>query len=241
MGKVKLFPLPLGEKAPLKGISWKKLITDGPIPAGQNVGFPLEENGCSVVDFDTGVNPAREFFHEHRELCRVIVLTRRGVHFYFSGSTKTRKFEHGDIKGNGYCVFPPSVVNGWQYKFAAGYEWGRELALFPEELFRRAAHLAGHGEQVREQIRHVVQNVRAYLAKIESIQGQYSPKGTHRSAGLVRAAAVCRDSGMTEAEAMVEMLQWNVGPTVQPPWPANEIARAVHNVFSKGGANVPSQ
>lgn len=228
---MKLIPLASDSKEPLSGESWKRLVSDDPclhqkwIAEGKNVGCPLAENGLSVVDFDTGLDPAREFFSKHKELCRVIVLTRRGVHFYFSGNTKTRKFEHGDIKGNGYCVFPPSTVNGFQYRFAEGHEWN-EPAPFPEELF---PSIQGETRITREK----VQNVMAYLAKVESIQGQYSIKGVHRSAGLIRAASICRDAGLTESDAMLKMLWWNTQPVVSPPWPAEEIARAVHSSYKK--------
>ena len=222
---MKLVKLASESKEPIARVSWKKLISDDPavcqkwIGEGFNVGFPLTENGCSVVDFDTGVDPAREFFTKYRELCRVIVLTRRGVHFFFSGSTKTRKFEYGDIKGNGYTVFPPSVVNGFQYRFAEGYEW-KEPAPFPEDFCPMI-------EEQKAITRGQVHKVMAYLAKVESIQGKGGSKG------LVRAAAVCRDGGLSEAEATVRLLEWNTLPVVQPPWSAEEIARAVHRVYEK--------
>lgn len=222
---MKLIPLASGSKEPLRGESWKRLVSDDPaehqkwIAEGLNVGCPLAENGLSVVDFDTGVNPAREFFSQHKELCRVIVLTRRGVHFFFSGHTKTRKFDQGDIKGDGgYVVFPPSVVNDHQYRFVEGYEW-KEPAPFPDNLFPV--------ESVREVTRKQVHDVMAYLAKIESIQGKDG------SAGLVRAAAVCRDAGLSESETTVKLLWWNTLPVVQPPWPADEIARAVHRTYER--------
>ena len=186
------------------------------------MGFPLRENGCSVVDFDDGLEYAREFYNAHREICRVLVLTRRGIHFYFSGTIRTRKCEHGDIKGNGYTVFPPSTVDGHEYRFVSGYEWGNELAPFPEHLFTETRE-----EVSRAITRKQVTDVRSYLAKVESIQGQGG------SRGLVRAAAICRDAGLTESEATFVLIGWNMGPTVQPPWTPQELARAITNVYRK--------
>ena len=117
-------PLSRNSKAPLAGGSWLDDITDDDDQVSQwlwdmlNIGCPLKENGLVVVDFDTGKEPARDFYRQHKELCSVVVVTRRGAHMYFTGETKTRKFEHGDIKGNGYVVYPPSEVDGFKYWFA---------------------------------------------------------------------------------------------------------------------------
>jgi hypothetical protein len=215
-----LLPLAPNSKQPLKGMDWHRRITDDPaehsawIARGWNVGFAVEENGTVVVDFDEK-EAARDFYRNHKGLLSVIVETRRGVHFMFSGSTSTRKFEHGDLKGNGYTVFPPSTVDGWTYRFV---QQG-ELQPFPEHLF---------SEERRTITRKKVRNLMEYLSRIESISGQ------NGSAGLVRAAAVCRDKGLSEAEAMVYMINWNNSTAVRPPWSLNELARAVHRVFEKG-------
>ena len=139
-----------------------------------------------------------------------------GGHFTscFSGETKTRKFPAGDIKGNGYVVYPPSTVDGHEYRFVPGRESGADLLPFPESLFPSCDSQVTHlTHRTREEIR----RLDAYLAKIESKQGQ------HGSHGLVRAASVCRDAGLSESEATIKMLEWNSGPTVCPPW--NHAAR----------------
>ena len=133
--------------------------------------------------------------------------------------------EVGDIKSgpNSYVVTPPSQVlqeNGtlWEYRYIPGYEWTDPLP-FPGQLFPEVEHPAITREKIR--------SLDAYLAKIESRQGE------HGSHGLVRAAAVCRDAGLSEAEATIKLLSWAQGPTVSPPWSAIEIARAVTRVFRK--------
>lgn len=117
---------------------------------------------------------------------------------------------------------PPSRVKTaeglWQYRWIVEGELPRLDGY--EHLF--------HDEQARrEVVRKQVNNVRAYLAKVVSIEGQ------HGSHGLVRAAAICRDAGLSESEATIELLHWNSLPVVSPPWPHEEIARAVTRVFQK--------
>jgi hypothetical protein len=73
-----------------------------------------------------------------------------------------------------------------------------------------------------------IRNLDGYLARVESLQG------ANGSAGLVRACALCRDAGLTEAEAMVKLIVWNQSPVVQPPWSMDELARAVSRTYQKG-------
>lgn len=223
---MKLLPLQPDSKIPFPGHDWHLDITDDPETIaewkakGFNLGMPLEENGRVVVDYDDR-EAGERFMREYPELCTVIVETRRGLHFYFSGATKTRKFPHGDIKGNGYVVAPSSVVDGHRYRFIAQ----GQLQPFPEALF---PPMQATRNGVAAVTRNKVKNLDAYLAKIESVQGK------NGSAGLMRAAYVCRDAGCSEAEATIALLKWNNGPTVSPPWSDTEIARAVTRAFCQG-------
>jgi hypothetical protein len=124
--------------------------------------MPLLENGRVVVDFDEK-EPAREFYREHRELCTVIVETRRGVHFHFSGKTATRKFEHGDIKGNGFVVYPPSSVDGHKYVFVRQ----GELVPFPEELFPRKEIRLSNEPITEVDVLRRITRARAWLLKAD--------------------------------------------------------------------------
>lgn len=220
---MRLIPLAHDSKQPLAGADWHARISDDPevqkrwLSEGLNVGLPVAENGRVVVDFDDR-SAGQEFMRKHPELCTVIVETRRGIHLYFSGATKTRKFPHGDIKGNGYVVAPPSKVGGFQYRFVRS----GELQPFPDAMF---PPMEATRNGVSAVTRGAIKNVDAYLARIESRQGQ------NGSAGLMRAAYVCRDAEMSEAEATIALLRWNKGPTVSPPWSDPEIARAVTRAF----------
>lgn len=136
-----LIPLAHGSKVPIAGASWKDRMSDDPaehrrwLADGLNVGYPVAENRVVVADFDTGVEAARRFYREHRELFSTVVRTRKGIHGYFSGESATYKWEEGDIKGSGYVVYPPSTVDEWLYQFVQE----GELQPFPADLFPHKA------------------------------------------------------------------------------------------------------
>ncbi len=214
-------------KIPPKGTSWKQGITDDPfeherwIAEGYNIGFPLEENGCSAIDFDVK-EAARDFWRKYPGLCTMAVVTRRGLHVIFSGKTRTRKFQYGDIKGNGYLTAPPSIVDGWQYRWIVQ----KELQPFPEHLFPE-----------EESIRPITRNVRSalrYVMQVESIERGNGSNKAESSNGLVRAAAICRDGGLSELEAMSALVRWNQTDKVSPAWQPEELARAIQNTYRKG-------
>ncbi|MCH9789181.1 MAG: hypothetical protein K0U82_00070 [Planctomycetes bacterium] len=132
----------------------------------------------------------------------------------------------GEIWQNtkGYVVVPDSLVThndgeSWLYSFVEGHGLcpPDELPPFRSEYVKQI--------QKPQQIKNTIANIRAYIAKIESIEGK------NGSAGLVRAAAKCRDAGLNESETTIELLHWNRGSTVNPPWSEPEIARAVTRVF----------
>lgn len=189
-------------------------VVEGWIKEGFNVGLRL--HGRTVIDFDDGKESARAFYQP--ELCTVIVETRRGIHFHFSGETVPRKFQHGDIKsgGNAYVVYPPSSVDGFLYTFRRN----DALQPFPSHLFP---------ERVVSNSRKEIHDVTAYVMSIESIQGR------NGSGGLVRAIARCRDAGLSESEATILLMEWNQSPVVVPPWSHKELSRAITRVFK--GAN----
>lgn len=218
---MKLLPLRHGSKIPAAkdGESWKDLISDRLQDhelwqaRGWNLGLALAENGRSVIDFDDK-EAGRDFFRKHKEICTQIVETRRGVHFHFSGQTQTRKFDAGDIKGNGYTVWPESIVKRFRYRLI---ELG-ELQPFPEHLYPI--------EQKPSSTRKEISNAASYIKKIQSIQGE------NGSASLIRAIARCRDAGLTEAEATILILEWNE-TNATPPWPHTELARAITRTYRR--------
>lgn len=195
------------------------------IARGHNIGIMLRENRLVVIDIDRGKDAARTFWRERRELCQYVAETRRGIHVYLEGETATRKFPLGDIKASGYVVSPPSVVK-YDKKVFWTYRWIVRSALprFSdyEHLFPIEEHLPQPERRGR------IRNVRAYLAKIVSIEGE------HGWGAMARAASVCLHAGLSESEATIALLDWNAGPTVRPKWDPRDIARTITRIYRKG-------
>ena len=117
-----------------------------------NVGLVTgKPNNVIAVDYDV-LPPARQFLKHHPDLVRCIQRTARGVHILFAGSGPTRRFEHGDIKGDGgYIVWPKSRVDGHEYFLIPKFDDMTNLAPFPDHLFPR--------ETIRQVTRDVVRKV----------------------------------------------------------------------------------
>ena len=225
---MKLKRLAHNAKVPPKGDFGDSGVTDDPeiirrwIAEGYNIGFPLNENKRVALDFDNK-DAAREWYRKHKDICTVIVETRRGAHFYFSGHTKTRPFDDGDlIKSTGHMVYPPSTVDGWTYRL---HEFG-PLQQFPEHLF----------PPVPQEATAITRNVRdalRYVMAVESIENGSSNREAS-SRGLVRACAVLRDAGFSELDAMAVLVRWNMQTDkVCPPWEPEELARAISNTYRR--------
>jgi hypothetical protein len=162
----------------------------------------------------------------------MMTLTPRGAHFLFRirPGQILRPRVHAtilgvpaDIRGDGsYVALADSIhPSGITYKRAGS--WDREEVPFFDESWISDLTQAPPGRGIR---RGTIQHVAGYLARVESIQGN------NGSAGLVRACAICRDAGLSQAEATIELLKWNQLPVVAPPWPERDIARAVTRVYA---------
>lgn len=240
--------IPLAGKVPFMD-DWPVLATtdqhqlrDWFASGKRNIGVVTgEKNNLLVADFDEK-KAAREFYAKHRTILKTIVETRRGAHFAFrpaepdwpGGKLYVDGQVAGDIKAQGGQVcWPNSSVpfddeNGagvHHYRFVAGHGLvpADDLPVFDPAWFPKplaAIRTITRGE-VREAIR--------YVMRIQSIQG------AEGSRGLVRAAAILRDSGMSEAEAMVVLIDWNKqSDRVVPEWSLPELARALKNTYMKG-------
>jgi hypothetical protein len=189
-------------------------------------------SGVTVVDCDTREDAV--WWWKNRTRTGLISVTGRGVHFWYAYAPIRNlcHFEgHAiDVRGDGgYVVAPPSL-----HPSGKPYEWKQEgeLAEFDPEWFAQndlpgCASSRGVGGTDTDSVARDVRDVDAYLACIESVQNEGG------SRGLIRACAVCRDAGMSEAEAMQKLMVWNVGPTVQPPWSMAELGRAVTRTFRR--------
>ncbi len=223
---MKLIPLAENSKSPLAGEDWHNRISDDPaeharwLAEGLNVGLPLD--GRSVVDFDDK-DAAREFYRKHKELCTVMVETRRGVHFHFAGSTKTRKFEYGDIKGNGYVVYPPSQVRGWIYRLI---ETG-PLQPFPEHLFPIVEKEVTQREKEPDGLLRV-RRAEEYGKLVFAVSGS----GGHNT--TFRFVCFMRDIGLTDGEVLLVLREWNK-TNATPPWTEKELSHKIRSAFKQKG------
>lgn len=222
-----LIPLAIGSKSPRRGGSWKGTESDDPavheewLREGFNLGFLPENNGAVVVDIDNK-DKAREWYRIHKNVLGPLAETRNGIHVFFAGIARTRKLymdgaKCGDIKGNGYTVFPPSKVKGWQYRFVQ--EWG-PLPPFPAELFPEpvAPELVSQAGAIRDAVK--------YISHIHAVSGQGGHNATFR--------AVCklRDAGFSEAEALAAMLEWNE-TNAEPKWTVGQLLHKTKSAFSR--------
>ncbi|MFN0018073.1 MAG: bifunctional DNA primase/polymerase [Pirellulaceae bacterium] len=216
-------PLPSGRKAqPPKGWTDTKFGPED-FPEGCNIGIHCRN--FTILDADRK-DIARRIYQElvGRGILTTIVETKKGAHFLFAGRFGNSQNAQTkiDTRGlHGYGVAPPSVVEDWTYRFVPGHELVTvdKLGPFPIE----------YAPKPKETITKEIDDVERYVMTIESRQGKAGSKG------LVRAAARCRDAGYSESQTLLLLLRWNQGPTVDPPWTDKELARAITNVFKKGG------
>jgi len=175
-----------------------------------------------VKDFDD-LEKARRFFSEFRNRIKTITETPRpGVHFYFRKSEgRNTQGDKEDARGHGgYVAAPPSLIEGTPYRFVDGFGLvpPHELCEAPEEETERPIH--------RPAVRAEIKNVRAYIRKIVAVSGS----GGHSS--TFRVACKLRDAGLTEAEALAELLEWNTSNS-EPPWSMQELVHKVNDAYSK--------
>ena len=187
----------------------------------QELNFGLMTDRAAVLDFDDK-GPAREFFVEKRPLIKTIVETRRGVHFYFRNEDQTRNATGTpDVRGiGGYVVSPGSVVEGHLYRFVDGYDEIDPAKMEP----LRAAWLPKR-DSVGAVRGRVTDGVK-YIMHIHAVSGEGGHNATFR--------AVCklRDSGLSEAESLAAMVEWNKS-NAEPPWETKELLHKVRSAFSK--------
>jgi hypothetical protein len=136
-----------------------------------------------------------------------------------------------DVRGElSYIAISPSVhPTGKRYEWV---NWPWNLDDVPEFELGWITQTSGPtevagGRRPHGLTRATVRNIDSYLAKLESVQG------SNGSAGLVRAAAICRDAGLPESAAMQKLITWNQGPTVDPSWSMEELGRAITRVYRK--------
>ncbi len=214
-------PLPDGKKSP-PPFDWQRIAGTVEIFEGSNYGIPTED--FVVIDIDRPELVKRFLEKYPRQITMLVGTPRGGVHAYFAGRSCNQQNDGWDIRGSGGYVVGPGSIVGRPYTLLTEWVPKSQLSYVPEELLTKPAE--GKIAITRREIRNVVR----YVMTIESIQGKAGNKG------LVRACSVLRDAGLSEAEAMVVMIDWNNSGKAVPPWSLNEIARALKNLYLAKGS-----
>jgi Bifunctional DNA primase/polymerase, N-terminal len=153
-----------------------------------------------------------------------------GTHFYYRSVPNLRnavKAHRGwDVRagGRGYVVGAGSTVDGIVYKLV-----GRETldlppfdpAWLPVEAVEPATLPAVCFPPTGK-----VRNLRSYIRRIISIEGQRG------SDTCFRVACVLRDEGKTPDEALQYMLEWNQECAI-PPWTVKELLHKICDSYAK--------
>ena len=159
------------------------------------------------------------------------VKTKRGMQFYYRHPGQYIKSDSHikdpsgfsyDVKGDkSYVVAPPSFRAGHQYQFMVCSSNIRgklipfsELPVFnPEWRPERVLQSGNYGENLPQG------NVRdgiKYIQNIRAIAGSGGDKETYR------AACKLIESGLSESEALLAMLDWN-DKNADPPWQKQQL------------------
>lgn len=185
---------------------------------------------CESIDDAT-------WFWKSRGQTTAVVETPRGIHFYFRHpgqhvpNAQRIKDENGkpryDVRGDGgYVVAPPSTVVAGEGVAATGvYRWrdGKRLESvgllteFKPEWRPEAKSQSFGSKKYTDGV--------AYIAKIFAVSGQGGHNATYQ------AANVLRDAGITEAEALAAMVEWNA-TNADPPWTVSQLLHKVRDAFS---------
>lgn len=191
----------------------------------------------AVIDTDSP-SEARWWFLNMPRTPWMVRTPSGGGHFYYKAGEENLRCAvkvkgKYDVRagGDGYVIIAGSEINKKMYELIG--EITMDLPLFdPNWLPKTGEIITANSAVITTNSvisRGEIKSLKSYLAKVESRQG------ANGSAGLVRACAICRDFGISPAEATIALLEWSAGPTVSPPWSPAEIARAVTRVYAKKG------
>jgi hypothetical protein len=72
-----------------------------------------------------------------------------------------------------------------------------------------------------------IRNVRAYIRKIVAVSGQ----GGHNA--TFRVACKLRDAGLSELDALAEMILWQESGCAQPPWQLKDLVHKVRDAYRR--------
>jgi len=180
-------------------------------------------SGISVIDCDTREDAVWWW----QNFARTPLMSKTGgggVHFFYryapSGNRAGVLDRKIDVRNDGGFVVLPYTQHSETGRMYEWVEWPVDMdnvPVFDPEWVGESAPLvsepAGH-----------ISHARSYISKIVAVSGE----GGHNS--TFRAACKLRDSGLSEAEALAEMIEWN-RTNAQPEWALRELAHKVRDAF----------
>jgi hypothetical protein len=155
---------------------------------------------------------------------------RGGMHFYYGSVPGLRNAvkAHGgwDVRagGRGYVVGAGSVVDGREYELLG--EETLDLPPFDPAWLPAEAVEAATVTPAPRPAGGRIRDLRSYIRRIVSVQGQRG------SDACFRVACLLRDDGKTPEEALEYMLEWNRYCAV-PPWTVKELIHKIRDSYAK--------
>lgn len=176
-----------------------------------------------IVDCDSKEDG--KWFWDNVAQSPTVVRSKRGFHYYFKHpgekvQNAVKVSGKYDVRGDGgYALLPPSIHS------EGGYEWVKplvtvdELPVFLPEWrpVMQASRYARSDSEIRDAV--------AYIAKIKAISGSGGHNDTYR------AACTLKSAGLSEAEALLALQDWNQ-TNADPPWSNRELLHKIQSAYS---------
>lgn len=229
--------IPISNKDKRPVIKWKELI-ENPLEAWDypecNIALLTgQESGYVTVDCDDAA--AYIGWLKHRPPTPLRVKSPRGMHFYYrhpgtyvksNAKIQAKEGFTYDVKGDrSYTLAPPSINKGIQYQVCVCSGNIRAKWLPPSRLpvFDPAwrPEVTTAPSMCTEEIR----DANKVLNTIFATDGERDVRFFHVS-------RICIEAGLSEAEAMQLVSNWN-STNVSPPWSPEDVLNKVRKVYSE--------
>lgn len=218
---------PLLEDWPERATTDHEQIEEWLADGSRNYGIVCED--IAVIDTDT--QELAIWWTEHMPKTPWRVLTPRGGrHFYYTSVPELRnavKAHRGwDVRagGRGYVVGAGSVVDGKRYELLG--EVTLALPPFDPAWLPPISAEPFLMPNIAIPPRGRIRNLRAYIRRIMSIQGERG------SDACFRVACILRDEGRTPDEAIELMEEWNELCAI-PLWSRRELEKKLRDAYAK--------
>ncbi len=187
-------------------------------------------SGIAVLDADSALMAEQLL----RKLPNTPMMTRtaKGLHLFYrlaEGQHVPPRVRVNqmmlDVRGEAsYVVAAPSIHPETASRYERLGSW--DLQQVP---FFDASWVAAEGPRSLASARNV-KNPLSYISRIRAVSGRGGSNATFR------AACVLRDAGLSEAETLAAMIEWNQTNT-EPPWTVKELLHKVQDAFLKPPTN----